>query len=70
MICSSEISRISHNISPEILENNGLIVALENFIAQININKNFSIDFTYAPIKRFDIPPRINNIQGNYRINQ
>ena len=51
----SEISRISHNISPSILENNGLVIALENFINQININKNFSVNFSYQDIQRFDI---------------
>jgi len=51
----SEVSRISHNISPHILENNGLIVALEDFTGQINIKKNFSIELNYKNIQRFDI---------------
>ncbi len=51
----SDVSKISHNISPLIVENNGLIVALENFIDQLNIHKNLKINFSYENIFRFDI---------------
>ncbi len=50
-----DISKISHNISPNILEDNGLIIALENFINQLSIKKDLEISFTYDNIQRFDI---------------
>ena len=51
----SDTSRISHNISPHILENYGLIVALENFISDININKNIHFDVSFEKLERFDL---------------
>jgi len=51
----SEVSRISHNISPNILENNGLVIALEDFINHLSVKKDLSIDLEYDYIKRFDI---------------
>jgi len=51
----NDISVISQNISPPILENYGLISALENFINQIKINKNIKFDFTFDNIKRFEL---------------
>jgi signal transduction histidine kinase len=51
----SDVSKISHNISPNILENNGLIFALDNFINQIGIQKKLNIIFNYDKIFRFDI---------------
>lgn len=41
-----DISRISHNISPYILENYGLVIALENFVSHINTSKKikFNLD--------------------------
>jgi len=51
----ADVSKISHNISPNILENNGLIFALDNFINQIGIQKKLNIIFNYDKIFRFDI---------------
>jgi len=51
----SEVSKISHNISPVILENNGLIVALEDFVNRLSVKKGLSINFEYQNIDRFDI---------------
>jgi len=50
-----EVSRISHNISPVILENSGLVIALEDFINRLSVKKDLSIDLQYDPINRFDI---------------
>ncbi len=50
-----DVSKISHNISPHIVENNGLIVALDNFINQINIKKNLKVELNHQNIFRFDI---------------
>jgi len=55
---SADISRISHNISPYILEKSGLFVALENFIH--NLKTNINIRFDYEPIPRFDIKKELN----------
>jgi signal transduction histidine kinase len=50
-----EVSRISHNISPHVLENHGLITALNNFMVPIlntgKINVHFKPDF----FDRFDL---------------
>lgn len=51
----SDVSRISHNISPHIIEKYGLIPALENFINQINISKSIEIKFTSEDISLFDL---------------
>jgi len=51
----SEVSRISHNISPAIIEKYGLIAALDDFIAQINASKKIAVDFSYDKVKRFDL---------------
>ena len=51
----TDTSRISHNISPHILENYGLITALENFISDININKNIKFDVSFEKLERFDL---------------
>ena len=51
----SDTSRISHNISPQILENYGLIVALENFISDINISENIKFDINFDKLKRFGL---------------
>ncbi len=50
-----DVSKISHNISPEIIENNGLIVGLNNFINEIGIKKDLEISFEYDEFGRFDI---------------
>lgn len=51
----NDTSRISHNISPHILENYGLITALENFISDINISKNIKFDINLEKLDRFDL---------------
>jgi signal transduction histidine kinase len=51
----ADTSRISHNISPHILENYGLITALENFISDISISKNIKFDISFENLERFDM---------------
>lgn len=51
----TDMSRISHNISPQILENYGLITALENFISEINISDNIKFDLMFEKVNRFDL---------------
>jgi signal transduction histidine kinase len=48
-------TRISHNISPQILEKYGLKVALENFISEIDLSKNIGFDLKFEEISRFDL---------------
>ncbi|MEI8047230.1 MAG: ATP-binding protein [Bacteroidota bacterium] len=48
-------SRISHNISPHILEKYGLKIALENFISEVNISKKIKFDMSFDNINRFDL---------------
>lgn len=48
-------SRISHNISPHILEKYGLKIALENFVSEMNIGKNTRCDLSIEKINRFDL---------------
>ena len=48
-------SRISHNISPHILEKYGLKIALENFISEMNISKNIKCDLACDKFNRFDL---------------
>lgn len=48
-------SRISHNISPHILEKYGLKIALENFIGEMNISKNIKCDLACEKFNRFDL---------------
>jgi len=50
-----DVSKISHNISPEIIENNGLIVGLNNFINEIGVKKDLEISLEHDAIERFDI---------------
>jgi signal transduction histidine kinase len=52
-IAITDMSRISHNISPQILENYGLIAALENFISEISDNIKF--DLNLKKVNRFDL---------------
>ena len=54
-IAIADISRISHNISPQILENYGLIIALENFISEINISENIKFNNNFEKINRFGL---------------
>ncbi len=48
-------SRISHNISPQILEKYGLKIALENFISEIDISKNINFEISFEKINRFEL---------------
>ncbi|NVO04231.1 MAG: sensor histidine kinase [Bacteroidetes bacterium] len=50
-----DVSRISHNISPNVLENYGLIFALENFISHIAPNENIKFDLHFEKILRFGL---------------
>jgi signal transduction histidine kinase len=50
-----DASRISHNISPHILEKYGLKIALENFISEMNISKNIKCDLACEKFNRFDL---------------
>ncbi|MEI6853879.1 MAG: sensor histidine kinase, partial [Bacteroidota bacterium] len=51
----ADTSRISHNISPQILEDYGLIMALENFISEINFNENITFEVKFDTLKRFGL---------------
>ncbi|MBN3034972.1 MAG: sensor histidine kinase, partial [Bacteroidales bacterium] len=48
-----EVSRISHNISPHVLEQYGLITALNNYIAPLARNNRIQVNF------RSDVPGRV-----------
>jgi len=50
-----EVSRVSHNISPYVLENHGLIIALNNFITSLSKSGGIAINFTYDFTGRFDL---------------
>jgi len=50
-----EVSRISHNISPHVLENHGLITALNNFITPVANNGKIKISNTFEYTERFDL---------------
>ncbi len=41
-----EVSRISHNISPHVLEKHGLLTALNNLLAPLMANEMYEISFT------------------------
>ncbi len=49
-----EVSRISHNISPQVLEYHGLITALDNFIAPLSNNSRIKVNFTSNFTDRFE----------------
>lgn len=51
----ADMSRISHNISPHILEKYGLIVALENFLSDIKISDSIKFDINFEKLNRFDL---------------
>ena len=51
----ADMSRISHNISPHILEKHGLITALENFLSEIKISDNIKFDINFEKFSRFDL---------------
>lgn len=50
-----DVSRISHNISPHILEEYGLITALNNFINQIRITDKITFVTDFEKLNRFDL---------------
>jgi signal transduction histidine kinase len=50
-----EISRISHNISPHILEKHGMNMALNNFIAPIVSGSIIKIEYTSEYLNRFEL---------------
>lgn len=50
-----DVSRISHNISPHILENYGLTAALEDFISQLNGSENLKFEVNFERIQRFEL---------------
>jgi signal transduction histidine kinase len=49
-----EVSRISHNISPHILEKHGLITALNNLMAPLTANGRYEVIFTSMLEERVD----------------
>ncbi len=51
----ADVSRISHNISPHILENYGLTVALKTFIDQLNNSEKMKIELHIDPLNRFEL---------------
>lgn len=51
----TDVSRISHNISPNVLENHGLIVALENYIGHIAANENIKFNLHFEKVLRFGL---------------
>jgi len=49
-----EVSRISHNISPHVLEKHGLMTALNNLLAPLMANEKYEITFTSGFDERLD----------------
>ncbi|MEI7663724.1 MAG: histidine kinase, partial [Bacteroidota bacterium] len=49
-----EVSRISHNISPHVLEKHGLMTALNNLLAPMMANETYEISFTSGFDERLD----------------
>ena len=49
-----EVSRISHNISPHVLEKHGLITALNNLLAPLMANEKYEISFNSGFDERLD----------------
>ena len=49
-----EVSRISHNISPHVLEKHGLMTALNNLLAPLMANDKYKISFTPEFDERLD----------------
>jgi len=50
-----DVSRISHNISPYVLEKHGLVSALNNFITPLNNSGKIDIEFTSDYSERFEL---------------
>jgi signal transduction histidine kinase len=51
----ADVSRISHNISPHILENYGLTAALKTFIDQLNNSDKIKIELRIDNLNRFEL---------------
>lgn len=51
----ADMSRISHNISPHILESYGLAVALDNFISELKISSHLTFNINVEKFSRFDL---------------
>ena len=49
------MSRISHNISPHILENYGLTAAIKTFIDELNNSERIKIELHINPFNRFEL---------------
>ena len=49
-----EVSRISHNISPHVLEKHGLMTALNNLLAPLMANEKYEISFIAGFEERLD----------------
>ncbi|MBK7867573.1 MAG: sensor histidine kinase [Ignavibacteriales bacterium] len=49
-----DVSRISHNISPHILDTYGLITALENFIKPISLSEKIHFNLDFCAMNRLD----------------
>ena len=49
-----EVSRISHNISPHVLEKHGLATALNNLIAPLTANGSYEISFNFRCEEKLD----------------
>ncbi len=49
-----EVSRISHNISPHVLEKHGLITALNNLFAPLTVNGLYQVRFDPGSVHRLD----------------
>ena len=50
-----EVSRISHNISPYVLENHGLDTALNNFIAPLVNSTKIKVEYNSDFLERFEL---------------
>jgi len=50
-----DVSRISHNISPHIIEHYGLATALDNFVKPIVFSGKLTCDIDYGSVRRFDL---------------
>ena len=51
----ADVSRISHNISPHIIEHYGLAAALDSFVKPIVFSGKLTCDIDYGPVQRFDL---------------
>jgi signal transduction histidine kinase len=49
----ADVSRISHNISPHILERHGIVAALENFLVPLRKGGRINVDFQHTELEHF-----------------